>query len=90
MNKIKNADLTLNETLTVEMTNLANERSLLAYMRTFVVFLSSGIAILKIELFKDLIIVAYLLLSLSPILLLVGIIRFFQVKKTIDKMRLTR
>ncbi len=83
-------NLTLNEALTVEMTNLANERSLLAYMRTFVVFLSSGIAILKIELFKDLIILAYVLLSVSPILLLIGIIRFFQVKKTIDKMRLSR
>ena len=83
-------NLTLNEALTVEMTNLANERSLLAYMRTFVVFLSSGIAILKIELFKDLILVAYVLLSLSPILLIIGIIRFFQVKKTIDKMRLAR
>jgi putative membrane protein len=83
-------NLTLNEALTVEMTNLANERSLLAYMRTFVVFLSSGIAILKIELFKDLIILAYVLLSVSPILLFIGIIRFFQVKKTIDKMRLSR
>ena len=71
-------NLTLNEALTVEMTNLVNERSLLAYMRTFVVFLSSGIAILKIELFKDLITLAYVLLSLSSILLLVGIVRFFR------------
>ena len=86
---MENPSLTLNEALTVEMTNLANERSLLAYLRTFVAFLSSGIAVLKIELFKDLIVVAYILLSLSPLLLIIGIIRFFQVKKTISTMRLS-
>ena len=82
-----NTNLSLNEKLTVEMTHLSNERSLLAYFRTVVVFLSSGIAILKIELFKDLIFVAYILLGLSPILLIIGIVRFFQVKKTISTMR---
>ena len=70
--EIDNIDLRLNEALTVEMTNLANERSLLAYMRTFVVFLSSGIAILKIELFKDMIFLAYFLITLSIIWIAIG------------------
>lgn len=88
MRKKENTTLTLNEALTVEMTNLANERSFLAYMRTVVVFLSSGIAILKIELFKDLVLIAYLLLLASPIVLVIGVVRFFQVKKTIDRLKL--
>ena len=49
---MENQNLALDEELTFDMTNLANERSLLAYMRTFVVFLSSGIAILKIRIFS--------------------------------------
>lgn len=83
---MKHINLSLNEELTVEMTNLANERSLLAYMRTFVVFLSSGIAILKIELFQDMILLAYFLITLSIVWLIIGITRFWQVNKVIKKM----
>lgn len=79
-------NLSLNEELTVEMTNLANERSLLAYMRTFVVFLSSGIAILKIELFQNMILLAYFLIILSIVWLFVGFIRFWKINKLIKKM----
>lgn len=81
-----NQNLALNEKLTFEMTNLANERSLLAYMRTFVVFLSSGIAILKFELFQNLILLAYFLITFSLISLVIGITRFWQVNKLIKKM----
>ncbi len=83
---MKPIDLSLNEALTIEMTNLANERSLLAYMRTFVVFLSSGIAILKIELFQDMTLLAYFLITLSIVWLIIGFIRFWQVTKVIKKM----
>lgn len=79
-------DLSLNEELTLEMTNLANERSLLAYMRTFVVFLSSGIAILKIELFQDMILLAYFLIAISIFWVVIGFIRFRKVNTLIKKM----
>ncbi len=81
----KTRKLALNEKLTIEMTYLSNERSLLAYMRTFMVFLSSGVAILEIEVLKGYTIMAYIFLAVSPIILLIGIFRFFRVKKTINK-----
>jgi len=77
--------LTRIESLTLEMTNLANERSFLAYIRTVVVVLSSSLAILKLELFQDLKILGYILGAMSPIILTIGIVRFFQVKKTIKR-----
>lgn len=82
MNKI---DLSPNEALAIERTVMANERSLLAYVRTFVVFLSSGIALLKIELFQNMRLLAYFLITFSIVWLIGGIIRFVQIKKVITK-----
>ncbi len=82
---MKETDLPLNDRLTVEMTYLSNERSLLAYMRTFIVFLSSGFAILKIELFSELEYFGWTFIGLSVIILGFGIIRFFGTKKKVQK-----
>ena len=80
---MENQDLVLPEELTIEMTSLANERSLLAYIRTFVVFLSSGIAILKIEFFQNLRFLAYFFITLSVVWLVIGIMRFLKINKVI-------
>ena len=71
--------------LAIERTKLANERTFLAYFRTFVVFLGTGLTVLKIEFFSELKPFGILLLIISPIILLVGIIRLFRVKQTIRK-----
>jgi len=81
---MKEKDLPLNDLLTVEMTYLSNERSLLAYMRTFMVFLSSGIAILKIEILDSFLSLGYILIILSGIILIIGIFRFFKVKNSVQ------
>ncbi len=78
-------DLPLNDLLTVEMTYLSNERSMLSYMRTFMVFLSSGIAILKIELLNPLMLLGYISIALSVVILIIGIYRFFTVKKNVKR-----
>ncbi len=80
---MKEKDLPLNDLLTVEMTYLSNERSLLAYMRTFMVFLSSGIAILKIEVLNPFVILGYISIVLSILIAILGIFRFFTVKKNV-------
>ena len=70
--------------LTSEMNKtdlLAIERTNLAYFRTFIVFLSSAIAILKLEVLHEIRFLGYALLVVSPILLLVGILRFFYMMK---------
>jgi putative membrane protein len=71
--------------LAIERTKLANERTFLAYFRTFVVFLGTGLTVLKVEFFSDLKAFGIALLIISPIILIVGIIRLFKVKQTIRK-----
>ncbi len=82
--QMKETKYSLNEQLSVEMTNLSNERTFLAYRKTFMVLLSSAIVILKI--LSDLKLMAYALLVVTPFILIIGIVRFFQVKKVIKKM----
>jgi len=64
---------------------LANERTFLAYFRTFVVLLSSALAIFKIDLFSDMIVLGYFLIIAAFILIIIGIVRFFYVKKQVSK-----
>lgn len=73
------------DSLAMERTRLANERTFLAYFRTFIVFLSSGFAILKIDVLQDIRVVGYFLLGLSPLLLIIGIWRFLYVRKKLKK-----
>jgi len=78
--KISRTDL-----LALERTKLANERTFLAYFRTFIVFLSSGFAILKIDIFYNLKILGYFFIIIAIIVVLIGIARFFYVKTKINK-----
>lgn len=78
-------NLSRTDGLAIERTRLANERTFLAYFRTFVVFLSSGFAILKIEILQEIRDVGYFLIILAPVLLLIGILRFLYVKRQIRK-----
>ena len=69
--------------LAIERTKLANERTFLAYFRTFIVILGTGITILKLEFFSDLKSFGIILIIISPIMLLIGIIRLIKVRKII-------
>jgi len=79
-NEIKKPEL-----LALARTNLANERTILAYFRTFIVVLSSGFAILKIEILQNLITLGYFFIITSFIVILIGIIRFIHVKRKVKK-----
>jgi putative membrane protein len=80
-----NNDLSATDYLALERTKLANERTFLAYFRTFSVLLSSGLAIIKIEVLQNLISLGYFLLSASFVILIIGVSRFFYVKKQLRK-----
>ena len=82
---INENDLTTRDWLAIERTKLANERTFLAYFRTFVVFLGSGITILKLEFLTDLKTFGIVLTVISPVILIIGIMRLFKVKRTIKK-----
>jgi putative membrane protein len=81
----KESPLITRDWLAIELTTLANERTFLAYFRTFIVFLGTGITILKIEFFAEMKSFGSILLMLSPIILIIGLIRLFKVKQTIKK-----
>ncbi len=78
-------ELKLTDKLAIERTRLANERTFLAYFRSAIVFLSSGFAIIKLEILQDVIWVGYGLVSIGPALFLIGLIRMIYVKKRIKK-----
>lgn len=78
-------EISRNDLLALERTKLANERTSLAYFRTFMVFLGSGIAILKIGYFDNLWMLGYFFITAAFIILLIGLARFFYVKTKINK-----
>jgi putative membrane protein len=78
-----NNNLITRDWLAIERTKLANERTFLAYFRTFIVILSTGITILKLEFFNDLKLFGIILISISPLILIIGVIRLIKVRKII-------
>ncbi|MDX1277688.1 DUF202 domain-containing protein [Oceanihabitans sediminis] len=82
---IEKKDLTTRDWLAIERTRLANERTFLAYFRTFVVILGTGIAILKLDILHEIKTFGIILITISPIILVIGIIRLVYVKKKIKQ-----
>lgn len=80
-----NSTLITRDWLAIERTKLANERTFLAYFRTFIVFLGTGITLLKLEFFSEMKSFGYILLIISPIILIIGLMRLISVKRTIRK-----
>jgi putative membrane protein len=78
-------ELKLTDKLAIERTRLANERTFLAYFRSAIVFLSSGFAIVKLEMLHEIEWVGYALIIVGPVLLGIGLVRFVYVKRSIRK-----
>lgn len=78
-------DLSLRDWLAIERTHLANERTFLAYFRSFLVFASSGVAILKLDFLKEVWYLGLIFLSISPLFLVLGILKYRFTKKRIKK-----
>ena len=77
--------LPVNESLALERTKLAIERTFLAYFRIAVVFLSSGFAIYQIESLSQIKELGLVLMIIGPIVLIVGFARFIVIRKKILK-----
>ncbi len=78
-------DIILRDHLAMERTKLANERTLLSYLRTSLYLLLGGTAILGLKDFKDLKFLGYIALSLSVLLVIIGVIRFLQLRKHLKR-----
>jgi len=66
----------LRDFLALERTKLANERTLLSYIRSSLYLLLGGIAILQLEDFENINFLGYFSLALTVLLLVIGIYRF--------------
>jgi len=78
-------ELIVRDWLAIERTKLANERTFLAYFRTTIVFLGTGIGITKMEIFSEIHDLGIISISVAPLILSVGIVRFYKVKQNIRK-----
>jgi putative membrane protein len=78
----------LRDYLALDRTILANERTLLSYLRTFIGTFSAGIALVKLfdTVFTN--ITGLIFAAASPVFIVIGVIRFIQISKklkTIDE-----
>ena len=78
-------ELITRDWLAIERTRLANERTFLAYFRTGVAMMAGGVSILQIPLLADIRTMGIILTVLAPIILAIGVIRLFYVKRQIRK-----
>ena len=78
-------NLTLSDKLAIERTHLANERTFLAFFRSSVFFLGTGLSIIHISFFDDVTNLGWGFVILSPFMFLFGLYRVFSVRKFIKK-----
>jgi putative membrane protein len=74
-------DIILRDYLALERTRLANERTLMSYLRTSLYLLLGGIAFLQLEGFDTIKWIGHLSLALSILILVIGFFRFFRLQK---------
>lgn len=78
-------EIILRDHLAMERTKLANERTLLSYIRTSLYLVLGGIAFLGMQDFEEIRNLGYFSLGLSVILIVIGIVRFLQLKSHMKK-----
>ncbi len=75
----------ITDVLAIERTKLANQRTLMAYLRTSFYFLGLGLTIVGIESFEKLKCIAVPLFVLSPFIIFIGLWSFFKEQQKIEK-----
>lgn len=73
-------EIILRDYLALERTKLANERTLLSYIRGSIYLVLGGIAFIQLKEFEGLFILGYISIFLSLILFIVGVTRYYQLK----------
>lgn len=80
-------ELILRDYLAIDRTNLANENSILAYIRTALTFFISGISLIKFFNYLVVNLIGWALLILGIATMIIGIINFRNMSKTIRRIR---
>jgi len=76
----------LRDHLAIERTRLANERTLLSYIRSSLYLLLGGMAFFQLKNFPDFKYLAVLSLIFSAVFLVIGIYRFILLKKSLKRL----
>ena len=74
----------LSDRLAFNRTKLANERTLLAYIRTAIGSCGAGIALLKLLEYPDAKYIGVTLIAAAPVILIVGVLRFIRMNKKVE------
>ncbi|MPR36355.1 YidH family protein [Salmonirosea aquatica] len=81
----KELKLSLSDWLAIERTRLANERTFLAYFRTALAMLAGGVTLVRLDAFRDIRWLGYILLVLAPLVFITGLWRMVSVRRKIEK-----
>ncbi len=81
-------EIILRDYLAIERTKLANERTLLSYIRASLYLVIGGIAFLGMKELEEIKHVGFASLGISITMLVIGIIRFYQLNRQLDKLYL--
>lgn len=76
----------IREHLALERTKLANERTLLSYIRASLYLLIGGIALIQVKEYPNLVWVGYVALFICVIFILVGISRYVVLDRKLNKL----
>ena len=77
-------DIILRDYLALERTKLANERTLLAYIRSALYLLIGGIALIQLENFESIQILGYISLGLTVCFMIIGVYRYRKLLKRLN------
>lgn len=83
-------DIILRDFLALERTRLANERTLLAYLRTSLYMVLGGIAFLQLSEFENIRWMGFLAIGLSVVFVITGIARFYLLKRSMREYYMNR
>ncbi len=79
-------EIILRDYLAIERTRLANERTLLSYIRSSLYLLLAGIAFFQLEAFPNFKFLAFLSLVFSVVFMAIGIFRFALLKRSLKRL----
>lgn len=82
-------EVILRDYLAIERTRLANERTLLSYIRSALYLLLGGIGLFQLKDFADFKYLAFLSLGFSAIFFFIGVYRFTLLKKSLKRLYYT-
>lgn len=71
--------------LSVTRTHMANERTLLAYLNTFLAMAATGVGLIKLTNDITFVNIGFVLLAFSVLIPIIGVYRFIRIRKLIKK-----